>query len=119
MMSGLLTDRFSSERMATMAANDWRQGFPEFAEPALSRNLALRDALAPVAGRHGVSIAATAVAWTLAWPGVTGAIVGGRSPDRSTGGSTAGAWSSPGTTSRRSRAPSTRPARARGRRVQV
>ena len=25
-----------------MDANDWRQGFPEFAEPALSRNLALR-----------------------------------------------------------------------------
>jgi aryl-alcohol dehydrogenase-like predicted oxidoreductase len=27
-----------------------------------------------------VSVAAVAVAWTLAWPGVTGAIVGARSP---------------------------------------
>ena len=82
MMSGLLTDRFSADRMRTMDAGDWRRGFPEFNEPALSRNLALRDALAPVADRHGVSIAATAVAWTLAWPGVSGAIVGGRTPEQ-------------------------------------
>ena len=82
MMSGLLTDRFSADRMRTMDAGDWRRGFPEFNEPALSRNLALRDALAPVAERHGVSIAATAVAWTLAWPGVSGAIVGGRTPEQ-------------------------------------
>ena len=34
----------------------------------------------PVAARHDVSVAAVAVAWTLAWPGVTGAIVGARSP---------------------------------------
>ena len=32
-----------------------------------------------VAERHGTSTAAVAVAWTLAWPGVTGAIVGARS----------------------------------------
>jgi aryl-alcohol dehydrogenase-like predicted oxidoreductase len=36
--------------------------------------------LQPIAGRHGTSVAAVAVAWTLAWPGVTGAIVGARSP---------------------------------------
>ena len=81
MLSGLLTDGFSRERLARMDQNDWRRGAPSlFGEPALSRNLALRDALAPVAGRHGATIAATAVAWTLAWPGVTGAIVGGRTP---------------------------------------
>ena len=34
----------------------------------------------PIAERHGVTVAAVAVAWTLAWPGVTGAIVGARSP---------------------------------------
>jgi aryl-alcohol dehydrogenase-like predicted oxidoreductase len=33
-----------------------------------------------VAERHGVSVAAAAIAWTLAWPGVNGAIVGARSP---------------------------------------
>ena len=33
-----------------------------------------------MAQRHGVSTAAVAIAWTLAWPGVTAAIVGARSP---------------------------------------
>jgi len=33
-----------------------------------------------VAARHGTSTASVAVAWTLAWPGVTGAIVGARQP---------------------------------------
>ena len=83
MMSGLLTDRFSRERVERMADDDWRRGFTHvFGEPALTRNLALRDALTPVAERHGTSVAAVAVAWTLAWPGVSGAIVGGRSPDQ-------------------------------------
>jgi aryl-alcohol dehydrogenase-like predicted oxidoreductase len=45
----------------------------------LERNLALRDALRPIARRRGTTVSAVAVAWTLAWPGVTGAIVGARS----------------------------------------
>jgi len=32
--------------------------------------------------RQGVSIGAVAVAWTLSWPGVSGAIVGARSPEQ-------------------------------------
>jgi aryl-alcohol dehydrogenase-like predicted oxidoreductase len=79
MQSGILTDAFSRERIAPMAADDWRRRNPEFQEPLLSRNLALRDALRPIASRHHVSIAAVAVAWTLSWPGVSGAIVGARS----------------------------------------
>jgi len=47
--------------------------------PNLTRNLALADALKPIAERHGTTVAAVAAAWTLAWPGVTGAIVGARS----------------------------------------
>ena len=34
----------------------------------------------PIAARHGTSVASVAVAWTLAWPAVTAAIVGARSP---------------------------------------
>jgi aryl-alcohol dehydrogenase-like predicted oxidoreductase len=82
MQSGILTDDFSSERVERMAADDWRRRSPEFREPLLSRNLALRDALRPIASRHGVSVAAVAVAWTLSWPGVSGAIVGARSPEQ-------------------------------------
>jgi aryl-alcohol dehydrogenase-like predicted oxidoreductase len=78
MQSGILTDTFSAKRLAAMADDDWRRRSAEFVEPRLSRNLALRDALRPVAYRNGTSVSAVAVAWTLAWPGVTGAIVGAR-----------------------------------------
>ena len=80
MQSGLLTDAFSEDRMQALAADDWRRRAPEFQPPKLQRNLALRDALLPIAKRKGVAVGALAVAWTLAWPGVTGAIVGARSP---------------------------------------
>jgi aryl-alcohol dehydrogenase-like predicted oxidoreductase len=82
MQSGLLTDTFSREQVARFAEDDWRRRSPDFTEPNLSRNLALRDALRPIAQRHRATVSAVAVAWTLAWPGVTGAIVGGRSPQQ-------------------------------------
>jgi Family of unknown function (DUF5996)/Aldo/keto reductase family len=40
----------------------------------------LASALRPIAERHGVTPAAIAVAWTLSFPGVTGAIAGAGSP---------------------------------------
>jgi len=79
MQSGLLTDRFDAGRVASMAEDDWRRRSPNFQPPRLEQNLALRDALRPIAERHGATVAAVAVAWTLTWPGVTGAIVGARS----------------------------------------
>jgi aryl-alcohol dehydrogenase-like predicted oxidoreductase len=82
MQSGLLTDSFSKEHVARFAADDWRRRSPDFQEPNLSRNLALRDALRPIAQRHRSTVSAIAVAWTIAWPGVTGAIVGARSPQQ-------------------------------------
>jgi aryl-alcohol dehydrogenase-like predicted oxidoreductase len=82
MQSGLLTEAFSAERVAALAEDDWRRRSPEFQPPRLARNLELRDALRPLAARRGVSVGALAVAWTLAWPGVTGAIVGARSPEQ-------------------------------------
>jgi len=82
MQSGLLTDSFDARRVAAFPADDWRRRSPEFQAPRLARNLALRDALRPIARRHEVSVSAVAVAWTLAWPGVTGAIVGARSPEQ-------------------------------------
>jgi len=80
MQSGLLTDTFSRERIANLAQDDWRRRSPYFQEPNISRNLALRDSLQPIAQRHNASVSSVAIAWTLAWPGVTGAIVGARTP---------------------------------------
>jgi aryl-alcohol dehydrogenase-like predicted oxidoreductase len=80
MQSGLLTDTFTADRVSSLADDDWRRHAPEFQEPRLRRNLQLRDALAPIAKRHDTSVSSIAIAWTLAWPGVTGAIVGARTP---------------------------------------
>jgi aryl-alcohol dehydrogenase-like predicted oxidoreductase len=82
MHSGLLTDRFDAARTAALAPGDWRRRSPDFRPPALERNLALRDALRPIALRYETTVAAVAVAWTLAWPGVSGAIVGARAPEQ-------------------------------------
>ncbi len=82
MQSGLLTERFSVNRIESLSEDDWRRRSPDFRPPKLSRNLALRDALRPIAQQHGTTVSAVAIAWTLAWPGVTGAIVGARSPDQ-------------------------------------
>ena len=82
MQSGLLTDRFDAGRIQRLAEDDWRRRSVDFRSPRLAKNLALRDALRPAARRHGVSVSAVAVAWTLAWPGVTGAIVGARSAEQ-------------------------------------
>jgi aryl-alcohol dehydrogenase-like predicted oxidoreductase len=80
MQSGLLSGGFSEQRAAALPADDWRSRSPEFTGEGLRRNLELAEALKPVAARHHTTPAAVAIAWTLAWPAVTGAIVGARSP---------------------------------------
>lgn len=49
------------------------------------RGYAVIDALRAVAGRHGSTVAQTALAWVLAQPGVTSVIVGARRPDQLAG----------------------------------
>ena len=82
MQSGLLTGTFTEARAAALPAGDWRSRSPEFQPPKLQNNLALAEALRPIAARHEVSVGAVAIAWTLATRGVTGAIVGARSPQQ-------------------------------------
>ncbi len=82
MQSGLLTEKWTLDRVDALAPDDWRRQSADFQRPRIERNLHLRDALIPVARRHGVSVGAVAVAWTLAQRGVTGAIVGARSPEQ-------------------------------------
>jgi aryl-alcohol dehydrogenase-like predicted oxidoreductase len=80
MQAGLLTGAFTAERAKTLPANDWRSRNDEFTGDKLKANLALAETMKKVGERHGTSAAAAAIAWTLAWPGVTGAIVGAREP---------------------------------------
>ncbi len=82
MQSGLLTEGFNADRVAKFADDDWRRRAIEFQAPNVNRNLALRDALRPIAKRHGTSVPCVAIAWVLTVPGVTGAIVGARSAEQ-------------------------------------
>jgi aryl-alcohol dehydrogenase-like predicted oxidoreductase len=78
MRSGLLTGRFSAERVASLPDDDWRRDGPDFVEPELSRNLGLVARLALIAADLGCTLPELSVAWTLSWPAVDGAIVGAR-----------------------------------------
>jgi len=82
MASGLLTGAMTRERIAGLPEDDWRRNSPNFNEPRLGQNLALVERLTAVAGRHGTTPGAVAVAWTLRNPAVDGAIVGARRPDQ-------------------------------------
>jgi aryl-alcohol dehydrogenase-like predicted oxidoreductase len=82
MQSGLLTEKWTLDRVDALAPDDWRRKSPDFQRPRIERNLKIRDSLVPIAERHGVSVGAVAIAWTLAQRGVTGAIVGARSPEQ-------------------------------------
>ena len=75
--SDLLTGRFSREELADL--DDRRRQDPEYLEHNLTRTLALVEELRTIAARLGATLPELAVAWTLGWPGVTGAVVGARS----------------------------------------
>ena len=84
--TGLLTGAFNDERVASLPPDDSRVRLtPDFREPRLSAALALVERLRPIAERLGATVTALSVAWTLAIPGVTGAIVGGRRADQIAG----------------------------------
>jgi aryl-alcohol dehydrogenase-like predicted oxidoreductase len=70
---------FTAERAKSLPKDDWRSCSVDFTGNGLVRNLAVANAIQPIAARHGTSVASVAVAWTLAWPPVTAAIVGARS----------------------------------------
>ena len=80
MHSGMLTGAMSRERVANFPPDDFRRKAKNYQEPYLSRNLAVADFLKQIGARHNVSAGVIAIAWTLANPAVTAAIVGSRSP---------------------------------------
>lgn len=82
MHSGLLTGAMTKERVANFPADDFRRKAKNYQEPLLSRNLEVAEFLKGIGARHGVSAGVIAIAWTLANPAVTAAIVGGRNPQQ-------------------------------------
>ncbi len=82
MGSGMLTGAMSRERVENLPEDDWRRRSPQFQEPLLTRNLKIADKLKEIATRHHRSAGEAALAWVLANPVVTGAIVGVRNAEQ-------------------------------------
>jgi aryl-alcohol dehydrogenase-like predicted oxidoreductase len=78
--SGLLSGRFSMARLAGLPKDDWRRRRPRFQSPQVEHALDLVGRLRPIAAEAGTSVAELAIAWTLHFDGVAGAIVGARAP---------------------------------------
>jgi aryl-alcohol dehydrogenase-like predicted oxidoreductase len=78
LQQGLLTGVMKS--VDELAENDFRRNNPHFKEPEFSLNLKLANELAPIADKHGKSVAQLAIAWTLRRPEVTAALNGARTP---------------------------------------
>jgi aryl-alcohol dehydrogenase-like predicted oxidoreductase len=80
---GLLTGAITSE--TRFDRGDFRGGDEEggslFGAGNRERNLALVEALRPIAERLAITLAQLALAWNVAQPGVTAAIAGSRNPD--------------------------------------
>ncbi len=77
---GLLTGKFSYERLAALAPDDHRCTNTDFQEPRFGATLELVEGLKPIAKQKGVTVAQLAVGWVLRRPEVTSAILGVRKP---------------------------------------
>lgn len=81
MASGLLTGTWTKPRHDALPDDDWRKSKnPLFQEPRFSRTLEVVEVLRGVATAREVAVGAVALAWVLANPAVTAAIVGARRP---------------------------------------
>ncbi len=82
MQRGLLTGKFSEERLKSLPDDDHRKRHPDFQEPAFSATLELVENLRGIAEHHGRIPAQLAIAWVLRDEVVTAAIAGARRPEQ-------------------------------------
>jgi aryl-alcohol dehydrogenase-like predicted oxidoreductase len=82
MQRGLLTGKFSAERLASLAPDDHRKRNRDFQEPQFSATMELVEKLKKIAERSGKTCAQLALSWVLRRPEVTAAIAGARRPDQ-------------------------------------
>ncbi len=86
--NGLLTGKIGADR--EFGEGDLRRSHPRFSPDNLRRVDAMLDELRPIAGDRNVSLAQLVIAWTLAQPGVTHALVGARSSEQAIANAAAG-----------------------------
>ncbi|MFA5424681.1 MAG: aldo/keto reductase [Phycisphaerae bacterium] len=82
MHKGLLTGKFSEQKINELAEDDHRRRDPEFKGEKFKATLELVDELRPIAQRNGITLAQLAIAWVLRREEVTSAIVGARKPSQ-------------------------------------
>ncbi len=77
---GLLTGTITPER--EFKEGDLRRGHASFTPENLKKTGLLLDRMRPLAERRGLTISQLVIAWTLAQPGLTHALVGARTPQQ-------------------------------------
>jgi aryl-alcohol dehydrogenase-like predicted oxidoreductase len=82
LQNGLLTGKFTQDKLENLASDDWRHRSEFFKEPLFSQALEFVEALKPIAEKYGKSTTELAVAWVLMNSAVTSAIIGARRPDQ-------------------------------------
>lgn len=82
MERGLLTGKVTPEWVASLPEDDHRRTGHQFNSPELEANMSLAQGLSDLAAQSRHTAAQLAIAWTLARPEVTAAIVGARRPDQ-------------------------------------
>ncbi len=92
MQRGLLTGKFSHERLAALPLDDHRRRRPDFHEPQFSATLELVEHLGDIAERNGGTCAQLAISWVLRRPEITAAIVGARGAEQIAETSAAADW---------------------------
>lgn len=95
MQKGLLTGKYTLDKVQSFPENDHRREDPLFLPPKVEKILSLVDELKDFAAERGRTAAQLAVAWVLNQPGVTGAIVGARRPEQIQETVRASAWKLP------------------------
>ena len=92
MQRGLLTGKFSAERLASLAPDDHRRRHRDFQEPQFSATMELVEGLQKIAERNGRTCAQLALSWVCRRPEVTAAIAGARRPEQIIETATASDW---------------------------
>ncbi|MBA7481060.1 Aldo-keto reductase YhdN [subsurface metagenome] len=78
MQKGLLTGKFTLERVENLLEDDHRRNDPHFREPEFTANLDFVESLRPIAEKNDATLAQLALGWVLRRSEVTAAIVGTR-----------------------------------------
>ena len=77
---GLLTGKCGVDRI--LPEDDWRCKDPRFSEESRKRITAFLEEIRPIANAHDATLGQLTIAWTLAQPGLTHALVGARNPQQ-------------------------------------